>query len=82
MTKESDFTDKKTVENVIKTIRGVGDVFFYCSPCTGGSSWKNLNLELAKRRGWTHTVVNLIGHLDLHWRLWQSLELVARHCAR
>ncbi|MFM7988736.1 MAG: hypothetical protein ACKPKO_56425 [Candidatus Fonsibacter sp.] len=82
VTKESDFTDKRTVDSVIKSIRGAGDVFFYCSPCTGGSSWQNLNMELAKRRGWKHTIVNLIGHWDLDWRLWQSFEVVARHCAK
>ena len=36
---------------------------------------------MARRKGWKHTVVKLIGHWDLHWRLWKGFERVVRHCA-
>ncbi|MFM7981845.1 MAG: hypothetical protein ACKPKO_21255, partial [Candidatus Fonsibacter sp.] len=81
ITAESDFTNESTVDRVIKSIRTSANVFFYCSPCTGGSSWQKLNLDLARRKGWKHTVVKLIGHWDLHWRLWTGFERVVRHCA-
>ena len=82
ITKEPDFTRKRTIDDVICSIRGVGDVFFYGSPCTGGSSWQNLNIELAGRKEWQQTIVNLIGHWDVHRRLWQGFEIVVRHCAK
>ncbi|MFM7978861.1 MAG: hypothetical protein ACKPKO_06055, partial [Candidatus Fonsibacter sp.] len=80
VTKEKDFTNEQTINNIIRNLRGPGDVFFYCSPCTGGSAWQNLNVELAKRIGWKHTMVRLVYHWDLHWRLWNSFERVAKHC--
>ena len=42
--KEDDFTKSSTVKRIVKQLRGPGDVFFYCSPCTGGSTWQRLNL--------------------------------------
>ena len=80
--KEDDFTKANTVKGVIKHIRGSGDIFFYCSPCTGGSTWQRLNLELAKRKGWNNTIVKIIDHWDLHWRLWESFEQVVKHCRK
>ena len=74
VTKETDFTDQRTVNDVIR------DIFFSCSPCTGGSAWQKLNLDLAKRKGWESTIVRLIDHWDLHWTLWGSFEKVVRHC--
>ena len=52
--KEDDFTKASTAKGVIKHIRGPGDIFFYSSPCTGGSIWQRLNLELANRKGWNN----------------------------
>ena len=80
--KEDDFTNANTVKGVIRQIRGPGDIFFYCSPCTGGSTWQRLNLELAKRKGWNNTIVKIIDHWDLHWRLWDSFEQVVKHRRR
>ena len=40
VTQETDFTDQRTVNDVIRKLKGPGDVFFYCSPCTGGSAWQ------------------------------------------
>ena len=74
------FTTPKTVTDIIKQKQGLGDVFFYCSPCTGGSTWQQLNLELAKRKGYEGMFVKLIDHWDLHWRLWTAFELVVSHC--
>ena len=59
-----------------------GDMFFFCSPCTGGSVWQRLNLSNALQDGRTATVVKLVGHWDLHWRLWANFERVALHCKR
>ena len=81
-TEEHDFCRPNTVDIVIKKIRCVGDVFFYCSPCTGGSSLQRLNLEVAKREGRHDTIVKIIDHWDLRWRLWESFETVVRHCKR
>ncbi|MFM7978615.1 MAG: hypothetical protein ACKPKO_04805, partial [Candidatus Fonsibacter sp.] len=47
ITAEADFTDDRTVQSVIRPIRTAADIFFYCPPCTGGSSWQKLNLDLA-----------------------------------
>ena len=80
ITKEDDFTNVNTVKYVIRKIKFPGDIFFYCSPCTGGSTWQRLNLELAKRKGWNNTIVKLIDHWDLHRKLWESFEQVAKHC--
>jgi len=41
-----------------------------------------LNPELAKRKGWNNTIVKLINHCDLHWKLWESFEQVVKHCRR
>ena len=62
ITKGDDFTSANTVKDVIRQIRGPGDIFFYCSPCTGGSTWQRLNLELAKRKGWNNPIVKIIDH--------------------
>ena len=67
---------------VIKKIKGLGDIFFYCSPCTGGSTWQRLNLELAKRKDWNNTIVKLIDHWDLHWKRWERFEQVVKHCRK
>ena len=40
ITKAEDFTNVSTVKYVIKKIKGPGDILFYCSPCTGGSTWQ------------------------------------------
>ncbi len=80
--KEDDFTKSSTVQRIIQQIRGLGDIFFYCSPCTGGSTWQRLNLELAKRKGWNKTIVKIIDHWNLHWRLWESFEQVVKHCRK
>ena len=76
VTKEHDLTGSKTVREIIQNIKGLGDVFLYCSPCAGGSTWQRLNLELAKRKGWNKTIEKLIDHWDLHWRLWERFEQV------
>ena len=39
ITAEDDFTKPETVDSVIKTLRGPGDMFFFSSLCTGGSTW-------------------------------------------
>ena len=57
ITKEDGFTNVSTVKAIIKKIKGPGDIFFYCSPCIGGSTWQRLNLELAKRKGWNNTIL-------------------------
>ena len=80
VTKETFCTNQCTVNNVIRKLKGLGDIFLYCSPCTGGSAWQKLNLDLAKRKGWESTIVRLIDHWDLHWRLWGSFEKVVKHC--
>eukprot|EP00969_Alexandrium_andersonii_P105743 4664292-Alexandrium_andersonii.AAC.1 len=49
ITKHEDFTDASTVAVTMRGIRGAGDVFFYSSPCTGGSSWQRINTEHARR---------------------------------
>ncbi|MFM7986598.1 MAG: hypothetical protein ACKPKO_45515, partial [Candidatus Fonsibacter sp.] len=77
-----EFTKERTVKHVLRSIRTAADVFCYCSPCFGSSSWQRLNLELARKKGWKHTVVSMIGHWDLHWRLWNGFERVVRHCAK
>ena len=80
MTKETDFTDQRTVNDIICKLRGPGDILFYCSPCTGGSTWQRLKLDLAKRNGWESTIVILIDDWVLHWRLWEIFENVVKHC--
>ena len=82
VTAADDFTKGSTVRDVIRSIRTAADVFFYCSLCTGGSSWQRLNLELARKKGWKHTVVNMIGHWDLHWLLWTGFANSVRHCVK
>ena len=74
VTKETGFTDQRTIGNVIRKLKGLGDILFYCSPCTGGSAWQKLNMDVAKCKGWESTIVRLIDHWDLHWRLWESFE--------
>ncbi|MFM7986965.1 MAG: hypothetical protein ACKPKO_47390 [Candidatus Fonsibacter sp.] len=34
------FTKESTVKRVISSTRTAADVFFYSSPCTGGSFWQ------------------------------------------
>ena len=70
------------MKEIIRNIKGKGDIFLYCSPCTGGSTWQRLNLELAKRKGWNSNIVKLIDHWDLHWNLWESFEQVVKHCGK
>ena len=79
---QHDFTTKAALSAVLADIVGPGDMFFFCSPCTGGSSWQHLNLSTAFQRGCSSTVHKLIGHWDLHWRLWEHFEVVARHCKK
>ena len=79
-TKERYFTDKSTANDIVRNIKGLGDVCFYCSLCAGGSTWQRFNLELAKRSGWEYMVVLFIDHWDLHWRLWANFEKVVKHC--
>ena len=67
--KEREFTDKSTADDIMRSIKGLGDVFFDCCPCAGGSTWQRLDLELAKRNGWENAIIRLIDHWDLHWRL-------------
>ena len=43
VTQEKDCTNKSTAVGIIRKLKGPGDVCFYCSPCTGGSSWQRLN---------------------------------------
>ena len=50
VTKEQDFVDPKTVDGIIRRLKGPGHVFFYCSLCTVGSTWQRLNLELANEK--------------------------------
>ena len=66
VTKETDFTDQRTVGDIIRKLKGPADIFLYCSPCTGGSTWHRLNLDHATRNGWESTIVRLIDHCDLH----------------
>ena len=82
VTKEDDFTNPSTVDSIIKRIRGAGDVFFYCSPCTGGSAWQSYNHARAVMRGDMDTLNILQSHKLLHWRLWKSFEMVCEHCAK
>eukprot|EP00969_Alexandrium_andersonii_P072975 3219819-Alexandrium_andersonii.AAC.1 len=49
ITKEVDFTRDDTVERVLRSIVGRGDVFFYSSPCTGGSAGQRVNAAHASR---------------------------------
>ena len=79
ITKADDFTNGDRVKNVTATIRGPGCVFFDSSPCTGETTWQRLQLELAKCNGWEQTIVKLIKHWDLHWRLWKNCEKVIKH---
>ena len=60
----------------------LGDVFFYVSLCAGGSSWHRLNLEVANREGSHDTIVRIIDHWALRWRLWANFDKVVRHCKR
>ena len=75
-------SNMKTVDGIIRKLSGPADVFFYCSPCTGGSAWQRLNLELEKKRNWAETVVKLIVHWDFPWRLWGRFEQVVKHCPK
>ena len=72
ITKEFDFTNVSTVKYVIKQIKGPVDIFFYCSPCTGGSTWQRLKLELARR--------NMLEqyHCETHRPLGPSLESLGK----
>ena len=81
ITKEVDFLTKQALQRVLSSITGPGDMFFYCSPCTGGSMWQNFNLVKALLRGSYATVLKIADHWDLHWRLWAHFVIVARHCA-
>jgi len=44
ITKEDEFTNVSTVKDEIKHTKCPGDIFFYCSPCSGGSMWQRLNI--------------------------------------
>ena len=61
ITEQDDFTSERAVAHVISTIKGPGDMFFFCYPCTGGSAWQRLNLAKAKLHGCMFTVWKLIG---------------------
>ena len=39
-------------------------------------------MELAKRKNWEDTIVKLIDHWDLHWKVWEHFEQVAKHRRR
>ena len=77
---EEDFRCGDTVRRVISAMNGPGDLFVYCSPCCGGSPWQRLNLHLAVKKGWQSTMIRLLGHWDLHWRLWSGFKVAAEHC--
>jgi len=79
ITQEEDFRSESTIRSVVSKLIGLGYLFFYCSPCCGGSPWQHLNLHLAAKKGWQSTVVRLINHWDLHWRLWSGFMVVAEH---
>eukprot|EP00975_Prorocentrum_lima_P047740 9981925-Prorocentrum_lima.AAC.1 len=64
----------------MRGIKGAGDVLFYSSPCTGGSSWQRINTEHARRVQCMSFAQKLVDHYDLHWKLWVGFERVARHC--
>ena len=34
----------------------------------------------ANRKGWESTIVRLISHWDLRWRLWEVSKKVVKHC--
>ena len=82
ITQAEDFRCGETVKRVVSAINGPGDLSFYCSPCCGGSPWQRLNLHLAAKKGWQPTMIRLLGHWDLHWRLWSGFMVVAEHCRR
>ena len=44
--------------------------------------WNTLNLYKAVKDGWHGTVINIIGHWDLHWRLWANFLIAVEHCAK
>ena len=48
----------------------------------GGSTWQRLNVELDQRRNWENTIVKLKDHWDLHWKVWDRFEQVAKHCRK
>ena len=50
ITQGEDFREKSTIDSVRSKMRGLGDAFFYGSPCCGGSPWQRLNLYLAAKR--------------------------------
>ena len=81
-TKEDDFTTEATMEWVKQTLQDPGDVLFYCSPCTGGSPWQAFNLAKHAGVGTGHFSQRMSDHLELHWKLWERFEVVARHCAK
>ena len=82
VTKEDDFTRPSTVRRIKAQITQPGDAFYYSSPCTGGSSWQNLNLKRSTAAGCDRIVLKLASHFDLHWRLWAGFEDIVQHCAR
>ena len=51
VTQEQDFRSESTVKTIASKLSGPGDLFFYCSPCCGGSPWQRLNIHLAAKKG-------------------------------
>ena len=62
VTKEDDFASGSTLNKVLANLRGPGDMFFYCSPCTGGSAWQHINLAKAVTNRWHHSMLRLLHH--------------------
>ena len=40
------------------------------------------NLATLKLRSGENTIVTLIDHWDLHWKLWERFEQVVKHCRK
>eukprot|EP00974_Lingulodinium_polyedra_P070211 6793630-Lingulodinium_polyedra.AAC.1 len=48
---EVNFTRTKTAQAVLDSIKRPGDVFFYSSPCIGGSTWQFVNTAKGAQSG-------------------------------
>ena len=42
ITQEEDFLSESTMRSIASRLTCLGDLFFYCSPCCGGSPWQHL----------------------------------------
>ena len=79
ITKEHDMRTREAIDACKQSIKGPEDTFFWCSPCTGGSSRQTYNIAKAFQTGNLGTLYKIRGHRELHEQLKPAFFECAEH---